>query len=429
MAPIRAELLMTPECPHAAATEERLRTVLTDMGQEGSVRRIVIKDMDEAASYGFTGSPTLRIEGRDVVPGRSPAEAALGCRLYRDGDGQPTGVVPLDAIRDAVAAAILARERPGVAGRIGELPGRASRALFVWASHQPRIEGLVRGLPASRALVERFIAAEDLDGALGVLARLRDAGFATTVDVLGEAVSDEAASRTSAERYVAVLDALHATGLDGNVSLKLTQIGLGLDRDLARTNLARVAGHARARDAFVRVDMEDSARTQVTLDLVRQAHAEHGNVGAVIQSYLRRSRDDVEDLVAAGIRVRLCKGAYNEPSRVAFASKREVDESFALLAELLLAEGTLPALATHDERLVDGALDLASRRGIEASRFEFQMLLGIRRDLQERLRADGYRVRVYVPFGSQWYPYYMRRLAERPANMLFILRNLLRPGG
>lgn len=429
MARLDVELLFIPSCPHAADAEESIGRVAAAMDVQVHVSRILIDDMDEAASFGFPGSPTLRIGGRDVVPGRSVGEASLGCRLYRDGDGRPTGRVPQDAIREALAAALLARERPGPARRLAEAPGRAMRAMLAGASRQAWLEALIRRLPASRSLVARFVAGEDLDAALETLARLRDEGLATTVDALGEAIADAGAARAAADRYLAVLGALAEHGLDGNVSLKLTQMGLDVSVDLARANLRRIAAQAAGLGSFVRVDMEDSSRTQMTLDLAREAHAEHGNVGVVIQAYLRRSAADVEELIREGIRVRLCKGAYNEPPSVAFAGKREVDESFELLAERLLLAGSYPALATHDERLIEAARAFAEDHGIAPSGFEFQMLYGIRRDLQERLMAEGCRVRVYVPFGSQWYPYYMRRLAERPANVLFILRNVLRRGG
>lgn len=429
MARLDVELLFTPRCPHAADAEERVRAVASGMGIDVHVSRILIDDIDEAASFGFRGSPTLRIDGRDVVPGRSVQEANLGCRLYRDEQGRPTGQVPQDAIRDALSVALLERERPGLARGLAEAPGRAMRATLAWASRQAWLEALIRRLPASRSLVDRFVAGETLEAALVTLARLRDAGLSTTVDVLGEAVGDAEAAGAAADRYIAVLDALAEHGLDGNVSLKLTQMGLDVSVDLARANLRRIAAQAAGLGSFVRVDMEDSSRTQVTLDLARETHAEHGNVGVVIQAYLRRSAADVEDLIREGIRVRLCKGAYNEPPSVAFVSKREVDESFGLLAERLLLAGSHPALATHDERLIEAARAFADDHGIAPSGLEFQVLHGIRRDLQERLIAEGCRVRVYVPFGSQWYPYYMRRLAERPANVLFILRNVLRRGG
>jgi proline dehydrogenase len=426
---VRVELLVTPECPHADPTEARIRAVGADLGIDVTVARVVIDDLDEAASFGFPGSPTLRVRGRDAVPVRLGQEASLGCRLYRDEEGRPVGVVPDPAIRDALAAVLVERERPGPLGRARELPGRALRHVLSWASGQPRLEGLVRDLPPGRALVDRFVAGEDLEAALVTLAGLREAGLRTTVDVLGEAVTDPGTARAAAERYASVIEALTDRGMDGQVSLKLSGLGLGLDVALASEGLARVASRAAELGAFVRVDMEDSSRTQATLDLVRRAHAEHGNVGVAVQAYLRRSRDDIEHLNAEGISVRLCKGAYDEPARIAFTSRAQVDESFERLAQRLLAEGTQPALATHDERLIEAALGYAERHAIPASHFEVELLHGVRRDLQDQLARDGYAVRVYVPFGTQWYPYFMRRLAERPANVAFLLRALLRPEG
>jgi proline dehydrogenase len=308
------------------------------------------------------------------------------------------------------------------------LPARVLRALFLWASHRRSLEWLVRHMPLSSWAVRRFVAGETLADVLPQLEKLRAAGIRTTVDLLGESVSSADAARAAADRYLETIDALAARDLDVNVSLKLTQMGLGVDEALCRENVERICAHARERDGFVRVDMEDHTRTEVTLGIVRDLFATHGNVGAVIQSYLRRSVDDVVDLDRLGIRVRLCKGAYNEPPSVAFATKPEVDRSYAQLMEELLTSGTYPALATHDDRLIARATEFARRNGIDRERFEFQMLYGIRRDLQERLVAEGWAVRVYVPFGSQWYPYFMRRLAERPANVVFLLRSILREG-
>ena len=315
-----------------------------------------------------------------------------------------------------------------VAATVRELPGRALRSGFLWAAHRRSLQRVATGLPLTRGVVWRFVAGETMDQALGALERLRDVGFHTTADVLGESVTDAGMAEDAAERYVRLLDALAARGLDGNVSLKLTQMGLDLDPDLCRVNVARVVGHAAELGAFVRVDMEDHTRTEATLDLVHELHATLDNVGTVIQAYLRRSADDIERLDQAGIRVRLCKGAYDEPASVAYAHKAEVDESFGRLMERLLEAGAYPALATHDERIVERARRFADARGIGPERFEFQMLYGVRRDLQERLRRQGYTVRVYVPFGREWYPYFMRRLAERPANVLFITRSVLREG-
>jgi proline dehydrogenase len=308
------------------------------------------------------------------------------------------------------------------------LPARVLRALFLWASHRRSLEWLVRHMPLSSWAVRRFVAAETVADVLPQLEKLRAAGIRTTVDLLGESVSSADEAQAAADRYLETIDALAARDLDVNVSLKLTQMGLGVDEALCRENVERICTHARQRDGFVRVDMEDHTRTDVTLGIVRVLFSVHGNVGAVIQSYLRRSADDVADFDRLGIRVRLCKGAYNEPPSVAFATKPEVDRSYAQLMEALLTHGTYPALATHDDRLIARATEFARRKGIDRERFEFQMLYGIRRDLQERLVAEGWAVRVYVPFGSQWYPYFMRRLAERPANVVFLLRSILREG-
>ncbi|OGN86657.1 MAG: hypothetical protein A2X23_00430 [Chloroflexi bacterium GWC2_73_18] len=309
---------------------------------------------------------------------------------------------------------------------IRELPGHLLRHLFIWLSRRRSLQRLALSRGRTRGFVFRFVAGETLDEALTVLARLKAAGFLTAVDILGESVTTAEAAEAAADRYLVALDALAARGLDPYVSLKLTQMGLAVDPDLCRRNLRRILERAAATGAFVRIDMEDSSLTQTTLDLWRELHAEFPGIGAVIQAYLRRSAADVEALIAEGARVRLCKGAYDEPASVAFPAKREVDGSFRRLAERLLVGGVHPALATHDERLIEGAIAFARRGGIGPERFEFQMLYGVRRDLQERLVREGYRMRVYVPYGTEWYPYFMRRLAERPANALFILRSVLR---
>ncbi|MBA2570429.1 MAG: proline dehydrogenase family protein [Chloroflexi bacterium] len=300
------------------------------------------------------------------------------------------------------------------------------RAGFVWAARQEGIERLSKRLPVTRGLVRRFVAGEDLASTLVALRRLRDDGLGTTVDVLGESVDSEVAATAAADAYLSLLDALQREGLDGNVSLKLTQMGLDIDRSFCQRNVARIVDRAFETDAFVRVDMEDHTRTDATLAIARELHGRHGNVGVVIQSYLRRSEADVETLITERIRVRLCKGAYNEPASVAFPTKPEVDESYVHLMERLLAEGTFPGIATHDERIIERARDFTARESIGRDRYEFQMLYGVRRDLQQALVAEGLAVRVYVPFGSEWYPYFMRRLAERPANLLFVLRSLAR---
>ena len=313
-------------------------------------------------------------------------------------------------------------------GMAGEATSRTLRATFIWASHRRQFARLAARSSLTRATVRRFVAGETLEEGLRALERLRERGFSTTVDVLGESVASVDAAGAAADRYLEVLDALAARSLDLNVSLKLSQMGLDVDQAACRANLLRVAGRAAELGAFVRVDMEDHHHTDRTLALVREAHAVHPGVGTVIQAYLRRSGDDIAALDAEGIRVRLCKGAYDEPADVAFPRKSEVDDSFRRLAETLLRDGAYPALATHDELLVAWIRGFTERERIDRSRFEFQMLYGVRRDLQEALLREGYTVRVYVPFGTEWYPYYMRRLAERPANVLFMARAVLREG-
>ena len=237
--------------------------------------------------------------------------------------------------------------------------------------------------------------------------------------------------RAAADEYLAVLDALAARGLDRNVSVKLSQMGLGVDPAACRENVERILGRAADHEAFVRIDMEDHATTDATLALwreLRPVNAGRGDSGVVIQAALRRSPADVDALIAEGARIRLCKGAYVEPASVAYPDKASVDEAYATLMERLLTDGTFPGLATHDERLIARAVAFVRDQGIPPDRFEFQMLFGVRRDLQERLVKAGFGVRVYVPFGTQWYPYFMRRLAERPANVAFVLRSVLREG-
>jgi len=302
------------------------------------------------------------------------------------------------------------------------------RSLLLAMSRQRRIGELATRTSLTRSLVARFVAGQTLDEALGALARLKVAGFSTTVDVLGESVTSPEAANGAADSYIQTLDALAARGLDTNVSLKLTQMGLEIDRGLCRQNVDRVFGRAAQVGAFVRIDMEDHTKTDATLDTWRSARAANPSSGVVIQAALRRSAADVERLIEEGARIRLCKGAYKEPESVAFGAKADVDASYVALMERLLRAGTYPALATHDEAILARAVRIAGEEGIARDRFEFQMLYGVRRDLQERLLRGGWRVRVYVPYGGEWYPYFMRRLAERPANVAFILRSVLREG-
>ena len=305
------------------------------------------------------------------------------------------------------------------------------RATLLWLSRRRSLGRLATRLPITRGMVARFVAGETLEEALRALSALRAGGFRTTVDVLGEAVASVDAARAAADEYLATLDALSQRGLDRNVSVKLSQMGLGLDANVCRDNIRRILECAAEHEAFVRIDMEDHRTTDATLALWRELRPTNhgrGDSGVVIQAALRRSAEDVEALIAERARVRLCKGAYVEPATVAHPDKANVDAAYAALMERLLRDGTFPALATHDERLIARAVALVRAEGISPDRFEFQMLYGVRRDLQERLVRAGFGVRVYVPFGTQWYPYFMRRLAERPANVAFVLRSILREG-
>lgn len=306
---------------------------------------------------------------------------------------------------------------------------RAMRSLLLTLSHRRFIGRLATRLPFTRPLVARFVAGESLEAALPAIRALREAGFRTTVDILGESVTSVAAANEAAAGYVAAIAALEAAGLDLNVSLKLSQMGLGLGREVARENAARVLTAAAALGAFVRIDMEDHTTTDATLDLwrnLRPLMAGSGDVGVVLQSALRRTPADAEALIAERARIRLCKGAYKEPAAVAFPDKADVDAAYVALMERLLDAGAYPAIATHDDRIADHAVAYARDHGIKPERFEFQMLFGVRRDLQERLLRDGWTVRIYVPCGEEWYPYFMRRLAERPANVGFLVGSLWR---
>ncbi|TAL13293.1 MAG: proline dehydrogenase [Chloroflexota bacterium] len=303
------------------------------------------------------------------------------------------------------------------------------RAVILGLTHRRFIGRLATRLPLTRSMVARFVAGETMDAAMPALERMRAAGYRTTVDILGESVRSAAAARAAANAYVAALHSLDQAGLDLNVSLKLSQMGLLLDSAIMRENVARILTAAAASNAFVRIDMEDHTTTDATLAVweeLRPVMAGSGDVGVVLQAMLLRTPADAERLVGAGARIRLCKGAYREPADVAHQARADVDAAYLAVMRRLLDEGHYPALATHDDRIVDEAIAYARERGIGPERFEFQMLYGVRRDLQERLLKEGWTVRIYVPIGSEWYPYFMRRLAERPANVLFLIGSLWR---
>jgi len=302
----------------------------------------------------------------------------------------------------------------------------AFRSSLLWASRRPSVGRLAAASPISRGVVSRFVAGETSKDAIREVALLRDLGFHTTVDILGEVVGDSSSASAAAEAYLDLLGSLHQAGLEPNVSLKLTQLGLDLDREICRSHVQRVATTAAGLGGFVRIDMEDHARVSSALELGIDLRGAGAPVGVVTQAYLRRSASDLDQLIASGMPVRLCKGAYAEPPTVAFPRKSDVDRNFIALAGRLLRDGNNPALATHDASIIESVIAFVGEQGIARRSFEFQMLYGIRRDLQRDLRAAGYRVRIYVPYGPDWYPYFMRRLAERPANAVFVLGSVLR---
>ena len=302
------------------------------------------------------------------------------------------------------------------------------RRTFLYLSEQPQIFAFIRGNALARRLASRFVAGETIDSAAAAVRELNGRGIAASLDLLGESVTKADEARACADTVRRILDRIAADKLDCNVSVKLTQLGLDLDHGLCVENMRRILDRGRDVGISVRIDMESSAHTQRTLDLFeRDLLPAYGDrVGIVVQSYLRRSAADIDRLIGLRARVRLCKGAYQEPATIAFPDKADVDRSYAELIEQLLERGHQPAVATHDPALIGRVRRFVEAKAIAADRFEFQMLYGIRRDLQEELRRAGYRVRVYVPFGTQWYPYLMRRLAERPANIAFILGNVVR---
>ena len=278
----------------------------------------------------------------------------------------------------------------------------------------------------ARRFASRFVAGETIDTALAAVRSLNQHHISASLDLLGESVSNAAEAKHTAEVYVELLDCIAAEGLDANVSVKLTALGQDIAPDVCLSNIRAVLDHAKQRGNFVRLDMEGSAYTERTLDLFKtQLYGSYPNtVGVVLQSYLRRTAGDVERAIGLQCRVRLCKGAYKEPAAIAFPKKSDVDANYAACMKRLMTDGRYPGLATHDETMIAEARRYASEHGLAADRFEFQMLYGVRRDLQQKLVQLGHRVRVYVPFGTQWYPYLMRRLAERPANIAFMVGNI-----
>jgi len=300
------------------------------------------------------------------------------------------------------------------------------RATLLYLSSHSGLRHWMETSSVARRLSARFIAGDTLEAALEVCRTIRAEGISATLDYLGENVRSLEEASACRDMYLLMLHSMQRAGLEPNVSLKLTQFGLDLSPEACEENIAMLVEAAARIGGFVRIDMESSRYTQRTLEIVTGVHERFRACGTVIQAYLVRSEGDIDELNGRRIRVRLCKGAYLEPPSVAFASKQAVDRNYLRLASILLKCGEYPAIATHDEKMLAGVRHFAAEQGIAPDRYEFQMLYGIRRDLQKKLIADGYRLRLYVPFGEAWYPYFMRRLAERPANLLFLARNLLR---
>jgi proline dehydrogenase len=299
---------------------------------------------------------------------------------------------------------------------------------LLWLSEQPKIFNFVRKNSLARKFASRFVAGETVESAIDAVRTVNPKGITASLDLLGESVTQESEAASARDTYLGMLDRIAETRVNSNVSLKLTQMGFDISEDLCLANMRMILDQAKALNTFVRLDMEGSDYTQKTLDFFSQKlFGSYAAVtGVVIQSCLRRSPQDIDRLIEMKARVRLCKGAYLEPPAVAFPDKRDVDRTYVELMKRLMANGNYPGIATHDEHIITEAKGYAKREGIDPSRFEFQMLYGVRRDLQERLRREGWNMRVYIPFGTQWYPYLMRRLAERPANIAFILGSVVR---
>ena len=303
------------------------------------------------------------------------------------------------------------------------------RRLFSGLSTSKSLRALAERSSLGLRLSRRFVAGTTLPEAVAVIQSLNALGCAVSIDHLGENVSKVEEARCSAQSYHDILEAIRAHGLNANISIKLTHLGLDIDPQAAKELVCALVNHAAQLDNFIRVDMESSAYTQRTLDLVRELHGRvkgSDSLGTVIQASLYRSERDVEQLCAQGVRIRLCKGAYLEPPSIAFPKKADVDANYVRLMKMLLKSGLYHGIATHDPRMIQETFRFAAQEKIARDAFEFQMLYGVRRDLQQQIVREGWRMRIYVPFGAEWYPYFMRRLAERPANVLFLARNLFR---
>jgi proline dehydrogenase len=298
------------------------------------------------------------------------------------------------------------------------------RSFLLHLSENKRLAPLIMHNALSRRVARRFVAGESLDDAVEVARQVNGAMQLASLDLLGENVSDEAGARQAAENYLAIFERIERERLDSNVSLKLTQLGIDLNENLCQELLEKIVAQAATRGNFVRIDMEGSPYTERTVEMAKRVRAKYAAVGTVMQAYLYRAEKDALDLIAAGCRLRLCKGAYKEPPDIAFPKKSDVDANYVKLMKLLLPSGIYHGIATHDPAMIDATKDFVREKNIGHERFEFQMLYGIRTDLQKQLVREGFRLRIYIPYGTDWFPYFMRRLAERPANLTFFLRNL-----
>jgi proline dehydrogenase len=302
------------------------------------------------------------------------------------------------------------------------------RSAFIYLSEREGLKEFAARFKPFRKLTTRFIAGETLEEAVEAIRHINAEGCTASFDHLNESVTKPEEAAEEVREYLRILAAIDETGIKSNVSIKLSQFGLEIDTELAYQNARMIVVDAARRGNFVRVDMEGSNATQKTIDIFKRLRSEFGlnEVGIVLQSYLRRTYADAQDMLKIPARIRLCKGAYKEPPEVAFPDKKDVDENYVRVMQLLLSSGVYHGIATHDPKMIEATINFAQREGIGKEAFEFQMLFGIRRDLQRQLAHDGYNMRVYVPYGKHWYPYFMRRLAERPANVWFVLKNLLK---
>ena len=303
-----------------------------------------------------------------------------------------------------------------------------TRSALIYLSRHEGLKDFAARFQLFKKLTTRFVAGETIDEAVAFIRELNADGCSASFDHLNESVANPVEAEQEVAEYLQVLSSIDETGINSNASIKLTQFGLELDPELAYKNARAVVTDGARRGNFVRVDMEASSVTQVTIDIFKRLRAEFelNDVGIVLQSYLRRTYADAQELVKLPARIRICKGAYNEPPEVAFPDKKDVDENYVRVMQLLLSSGIYHGIATHDPKMIEATVEFSKKEGIPKEAFEFQMLYGVRRDLQRQLAKDGYNVRVYVPYGKHWYPYFMRRLAERPANIWFVLKNLFK---